>query len=547
VYFSPHLKHVVFLLLLHSFCVSAQGIDESFFNKKDSLRGYLNAYRSCFDVKFYDLSVKIDPGKRSLAGGNEIMLESTRDFEKIQLDLFANMIIDSVIYRGRRLSFEREENAFYVQFPDVITQGQRINLFIAYHGIPVIARFPPWDGGFVWEKDSLQRDWIGVSCQGIGASLWWPNKDHLSDRPDSMRISIDLPQHLTGVSNGRFIDTLALNKNYKRWIWKVSYPINNYNVSINIGHYSYFKENFMGKGGSLDLNYFVLDYNLEKARKQFRQVKPMLKCYEHYLGPFPFMQDGYKLVETPYYGMEHQSGIAYGNDFENNEFNFDYIIIHESGHEYWGNSVSIGDLGELWVHESFTTYMESLYIEYFHGKKAAIEYLEVQKEAISNQFPMLGPLHINYDNWMDSDIYFKGAWMLHSIRSSIDNDTAWFKLLNETYQEFKYRITTSLDIIKFMQANSEYDLEPIFNNFLNNPEVPELKVREIRKKGQILLKFKWTNVTNDFNMPVEIRYNEESHRLYPTKGKQKYSLEQAFDDEDVQYATDRFYFKVKGK
>jgi aminopeptidase N len=542
--FTIYLRTFIFLFLLQSFDVVAQRFAESGFTRKDSLRGHLNSNRSCFDVKYYDLSIRIDPETKSIFGYNRILLESTRDFQKIQLDLFSNMVIDSVVHNGTNLIVEREYDAFIIQFPDIVTKGQQIFLTIHYHGKPITAQFPPWDGGFVWEKDSLYRDWIGVSCQGIGASLWWPNKDHLSDRPDSMQISIEIPGSFTGVSNGKFIDTLSLNNGNKKWIWKVSYPINNYNVSINIGHYSYFKEKYNGEGGSVDLNFFVLDYNLEKAKKQFMQVQPMLRCYEYYFGPYPFINDGFKLVETPYYGMEHQSGIAYGNEYQNNEFDFDYIIIHESGHEYWGNSVSIGDLGEIWVHESFTTYMESLYMEYFHGREAAIEYLELQKETISNKFPMLGPLEVNYDNWMDTDIYFKGAWLLHSIRNTINDDSIWFKLLKETYQEFKYQIITSKDIIQFINANYEYDLEPVFNNFLNNEKIPVLKVTEKKKKDKRQLKYRWKDVNDDFNMPVEIYYNGDRHRLYPTLKKKKYFIERDLG-ENIQYATDRFYFRVK--
>jgi aminopeptidase N len=539
-------KITLFLFLCQFASIYAQVNSDSNFSRKDSLRGHLNPLRSCYDVKFYDLSIQIDPGSKSIKGSNHIFMKSTDEFQKIQLDLFSNMAIDSVVYNDIVLPIEREENAFYVHFPDMVNNGKFIYLSIYYHGIPIIAKYPPWDGGFVWEKDSLNRDWIGVSCQGIGASLWWPNKDHLSDRPDSMRISLDVPEKLTAVSNGKLLETISLDNGKKRWIWKVSYPINNYNVSINIGHYSYFSEMYRSLDGNLDLNYYVLDYNLDKAKKQFEQVKSMLMCYEHFFGSYPFINDGYKLVETPYYGMEHQSGIAYGNNYENNDFNFDYIIIHESGHEYWGNSISINDLGELWVHESFTTYMESLYIEYFHGRNTAIEYIELQKEEISNQRPMLGPLEVNYDNWMGTDIYYKGVWMLHSIRNTINDDSIWFELLKDTYQKFKYQTVTSNDIIHYMDANSDYDLKPIFNNFLTNENPPVLRVKEKRKKGRIELIYSWKDVKKDFNMPVDVRYGKENIRLFPTVKKKKQFLDE-LDGLEPQYATDLFYFVLDRK
>jgi aminopeptidase N len=270
----------------------------------------------------------------------------------------------------------------------------------------------------------------------------------------------------------------------------------------------------------------------------------MLECYEHYLGPYPFINDGFKLVETPYLGMEHQSAIAYGNDYENNEYDFDYIIIHESAHEYWGNSVSIKDLGELWVHESFTTYMESLFVEYFHGKAQAIEYLEYQKANITNQNPMLGPIDINYDNWMDTDIYYKGAWMLHSIRNTIGNDSLWFKLLKDTYQRFEYHTTTSREIINFMDSNTEYNLSPIFQNYLSNEKIPVLKVKEKRKRGETILTYKWKDVYRDFNMPAVIRYGQKIRRLYPARKKKRTVFDKR-NDVEIQYATDMFYYLLK--
>lgn len=532
--------------MLHSIETYPQRYLETNFTRKDSLRGHLNTYRSCFDVKYYDLSIHIDPITKSITGINHILLESTNEFQKIQLDLFSNLVIDSVEYDGNLLPFARDEDAFYVLFPKVIDTDHILMLHIYYHGKPVVASYPPWDGGFVWEIDSLYRDWIGVSCQGIGASLWWPNKDHLSDRPDSMQISLEVPGHLTGVSNGKLLDVISMDNGNRKWIWEVSYPINNYNVSINIGHYAHFKEQFQSEAGILDLNYYVLDYNLEKAKNQFKQVQPMLACYEHYFGPYPFYRDGYKLVETPYYGMEHQSGISYGNNFENNDFNFDYIIIHETGHEYWGNSISIGDLGELWIHESFTTYMESLFMEYFNGKDSTLIYMELQKETISNIYPMMGPLEVNYDNWMDTDIYFKGAWMLHSIRNTINNDAVWFNLLKNTYQKYKYQIVTSQDIISYMNAETKYDLGPIFNNFLTNENPPVLKVKEKRKKGKVDLTYSWIDVNKDFNMPVDVNYGWNHIRLYPAFKKKKLTLENVAM-ESLEYSTDKFYFIINKK
>jgi aminopeptidase N len=545
-------KQLIFFLLIQLLALfeitpvlPQYSIDQNY-SKGDSLRGSLNEFRSCFDVKYYDLLVGTDLQNHSISGMNRIQMEAVRDFDRIQLDLFSNMFIDSVIYNGNSLSIERTGHAFFIQFPGIIKKGKNISVTIYYNGRPAIAKYPPWDGGFVWAKDSLNRDWVGVSCQGIGASLWWPNKDHLSDRPDSMRISVVVPNYIQAISNGKLIEVINLDSDNSQWIWEVSYPINNYNVTINIGHFAHLQDHYMGQEGKLDLNYYVLDYNLEIARQQFKQVQPMLKCYEQYFGPFPFYNDGYKLVETPYYGMEHQSCISYGNDFQNNEFDFDYIIIHESGHEYWGNCISIRDMGELWIHEGFATYMESLFIEYFNGKEIALEYLAQQKPSIENRNPMLGPLNVNYDNWMDTDIYYKGSWMLHTIRSTINDDEIWFDLLKSVFQHFKYRTVTSEEIIRYMDSNIEYDLKPIFNNFLNIANPPELRINIKQRKEKVLLKYSWRNVNQDFNMPVDVHYGKEVIRLYPGIKKQKREFH-LIEDTEISFDTRHSYFMISIK
>ncbi len=537
---------ILFLFLLKTTSVFSQNTIYNYESGDDSLRGSLNEYRSCFDITYYDLSIKPDLYNHSISGSNHIQMKAVTDFERIQLDLFANMALDSVVYKGNSLSIERIGDAFFIQFPQIIKEGEHISVRVYYHGIPVIAKYPPWDGGFVWSRDSLNRDWVGVSCQGIGASLWWPNKDHLSDRPDSMRITLEVPNHLMGISNGKLMNIIELDSKNTKWIWEVSYPINNYNVTVNIGHFAHIKDHFIGMDGRLPLDYYVLDYNLDIARQQFKQVQSMLKCYEHYFGPYPFYNDGYKLVETPYYGMEHQSCIAYGNDFQNNEFDFDYIIIHESGHEYWGNCISIRDLGELWVHEGFTTYMESLYVEYFHGKEVALEYLEQQKSSIENTIAMLGPLNVNYDNWMDTDIYYKGSWMLHSIRNTIDDDAIWFDLLKAVFQQFKYKTVSSEEIINYLDSETDFNLKQIFNNYLNNPEPPELLVRIKQKKEDVQIKYAWRKVKKDFNMPVNMLYGNEVIRINPTVKKQKLEVP-LVEGEEIRFDTRLSYFMISRK
>jgi len=550
VVYSLHHSIRIGLIIFLFFFFIIPGISQERYDKDlsraDFLRGYLNEFRSCFDVQYYDLSVRVRPQQQAITGYNTIHLEAIGDFDRIQLDLFSNMTIDSVVYDGQLLPFERELNAFFIGFPILIRQGSEISLTIYYHGIPVKAKHPPWDGGFVWSRDSLHRNWIGVSCQGIGASLWWPNKDHLSDRPEGMRISLEVPEGLKGISNGKLQEVVPLQDGYNRWIWEVTYPINNYNVSINVGEYAHIRDSFDGLDGRLNLDYYVLDYNRDKAAEQFRQVQPMFTSYEKFFGPYPFYRDGYKLIETPYYGMEHQSGIAYGNDFRNNEYDFDYIIIHESGHEYWGNCISIQDLGELWVHESFTTYMESLFMEYFHGKQVALNYLSDQRLNIENMNPMLGPLNVNYDNWIDTDIYYKGTWMLHSIRNTVNNDSIWFNLLHNTFQHFKYKSVTSSEIVAYINAGTEYDLMPVFDHFLTRNNAPVLRIREKRKKDHIKLVYSWDGVGRDFNMPAEIHTESETLRIFPAARKQKKNLPPE-SGQQLNYYSDLFYYELNRK
>jgi aminopeptidase N len=332
---------------------------------------------------------------------------------------------------------------------------------------------------------------------------------------------------------------------FKKCTWEVSHPINNYNATLNIAHYDYFRDRYINSASeTLNLDYYVLDYHLGKAKDHFEQVKGMLECFEHYLGEYPFREDGYTLVETPYWGMEHQSCIAYGNDYENNAYGFDFIILHESAHEYWGNSVSVKDHAELWIHESFATYMENLYVEYFQGRKKAQQYLNDQKKMIYNIRPILGDLHVNYNEWKDADMYYKGSWMLHSIRNTLDNDSLWFDLLRRTYQEFKYQNITTADITGFMNDLTEYDLEPIFQHFLTTTEIPLLTVKMKNTKKGVRLIYRWTGVNRDFNMPVRIQAHDDRQiTLYPTTKRQKILLS-ADQKEHIRFDTDLFYYEL---
>ena len=411
------------------------------FTQKDSLRGALSPERSWFDVNYYNLDIEIDIESKSISGFNDIAFTVLADSSKMQLDLFENLSIDSVVYNGTLCEISRSFDAFFINFPLEFTVGATENVRVYYHGKPIAAKNAPWDGGFVWKKDKQGLPWIGVACQGLGASAWWPCKDHLSDEPDSMRITCSVPKEVRFIGNGNLeADSMVEDKRVSTW--KVSYPINTYNVTLNIADYSHLEDAYISNSDTLALDYYVLKGNEEKAIKQFAQVKPMLAVYEELFGAYPFWNDGYALVESPYLGMEHQSAIAYGNKYKPGylgrypgDMDFDFIVIHESGHESWGNSVSMNDLSDMWIHESFCTYTEALYVEQIYGYTSMLEYLLYQKDFISARSPILGVHGVN-NKGNSTDMYYKGSWMLHSIRNILNNDSLWFSIVKDIANDF---------------------------------------------------------------------------------------------------------------
>ncbi|QHV96057.1 M1 family metallopeptidase [Spirosoma endbachense] len=483
------------------------------FSHADSLRGSLRPERTCYDVTFYDLSLSVDPTTKRITGTNTIRYKAVRSFRRMQIDLFANMAIKSIQQNGKSLAYTRDGNAIFITTNDTQPAGQIRELTITYSGSPKIALNPPWGGGFVWRTDTTTAkspDWITVACEGTGASLWWPNKDHLSDEPDSMRIRCRVPAGLTCVSNGKLISQQPTQDGHQtEWTWFVHYPINNYNVTLNITDYAHIADTYTARDGQkLALDYYVLPGNVQKAKIHFEQVKTMLGCFEKYFGKYPFWRDGYKLVETPYWGMEHQSAIAYGNHYYNNPFGFDFIIIHESGHEYFGNSLSCADHAEMWIHEAFTTYAEALFVEYTQGKTEAVDYLNTQRKLIRNKFPMLGPLGVNYDQ-EDTDIYFKGTWMLHTIRNAVGDDAKWFAALKALTTEKRLSIVYTDEIVDFLSKKTEVDLKPLFNQYLRHPNLPSLEYKiNAKNTSELILSYRWVADADGFNLPVTVRVGQ---------------------------------------
>jgi len=505
---------IIFLFLI-GFSIHAQ---ESF-TRKDSLFGGLRFERTCFDVLRYDLNIKINPQEKSIVGFNEITFKVIENANKIQLDLFDNMAIDSIVFDTQKLTYKREFNAVFIDFKKALVKDTTQKLRFYYSGNPIVAKRAPWDGGFVFEKDSNGKDWIGVAVQGTGASLWFPCKDSQTDEPDNgSTIKVAVPNGLMNVSNGRFIGQQDLKNGYTRWDWEVKNPINSYDITINIGDYVHFGERYK----NLDLDYYVLRENEAKARVQFEQVKPMMDCFQSKFGTYPFAEDGYKLVETHYLGMEHQSAVAYGNKFQNgylgndlsgtgNGLLFDFIIIHESGHEWFGNSITSADVADMWIHEGFTCYTESVFLECQYGYEKAQQYINGLKRNIHNDKPIIGQYGVGNEG--SSDMYYKGALMLNTIRYIINDDSKWWEILLKYSNTFRHKIIDTPTVIAFFNQETGLNLTPIFNQYLKYKAVPILVVNIDKKKR---LSLKWNTEEPNFEMPVEVNINGKVNRILVT-------------------------------
>ena len=517
------------------------------FTRKDTLQGGLHPERTCFNVLHYDLNIKINPEEKYIVGYNDITFGMEGKSDEIQLDLFENMQVDSIIYDSKKLTYKREFNAVFIDFPEALqsigNKGKTIRFY--YSGKPIIAKNAPWDGGFVFRKDRQGKDWVGVACQGTGASLWYPCKDSQSDEPDfGVTIKVAVPNGLMNVSNGRFMGSENLKNGYTRWDWEVKNPINTYSITVNIGDYVQIHENYKG----LNLDYFVLRENEAKARVHFEEVKPMMDCFQSKFGPYPFAYDGYKLVETPYLGMEHQSAVAYGNKYVKGYLGtdrsqtgigllFDFIIIHESGHEWFGNSITSKDSADMWIHEGFTSYTESVYVECQYGYEKGQQYINGCKGNIDNTSPIIGPYGVNKQG--STDMYEKGALMLNTLRHIVDNDDKWWKILLKYSKTFRHKIIDTKTVVDFFNTETGMNLTTIFNQYLRYANIPILELR--KSKGK--LEFRWKADESKFNMPVDIKIKGKKYRLYPTKNwnNTKYKINNL---KDVKLLTDNFYINV---
>ena len=543
-----------FLILFLSLFSVKSSCQEFFLS--DSLRGSLSSYRSCYDVFFYDLNVTIDDENKELINSyNDFYISSLEDFDKIQIDLFSNLKINSIEFNETKLFFKRKFNAVFIDFPEIIKKGNKIKFRINYEGAPREAVNPPWDGGFSWDYDKNKNPWIGVSCQGLGASSWWPCKDHQSDEPDSMRITCTVRSPLKCISNGKLITNKSeYDMNLKSKVnvssWFVSYPINNYNVTLCVAEYTHFSDYYLSNTDTLDLDYYVLSYNENKAKEHFKQVKPMLKCFESFFGQYPFLNDGFSLIETPYLGMEHQSAIAYGNNYlpgynGNKNFiaglDFDYIIVHETGHEWWGNSITTNDIADMWIHEGFCTYSEVIYVECIYGYDTMLDYVNNQKRFVRNDKPIVGPYNVNKKG--SNDMYQKGSLMLHTLRNLINDDELWFSILKGISIDFKYKVLDGKDIIEYINRKVDFNLSLFFNQYLFNSKIPILEYK-IQKEGrEYVLLYRW-NAIKDFNMKLLINDGEKNIWISPNSEWKEYTIGNV-DIKNFSIRDDLFYVDTK--
>ena len=498
------------VLLLATICTYAQPLHQkSRFTHQDTLRGSITPERAWWDVVSYAIEVAPDFTSKTIQGKNEIRFKVLKAAKRMQIDLQEPMEISRAHMAKENLKMRREGNVYYIDFPQNLKEGSLQSITLTFKGKPREAINPPWDGGWIWKKDAKGRPWMTVACQGLGASVWYPCKDHQSDEPDSASITVLVPDSLVAVSNGKLKSTTKSGNGKISYKWEVTNPINNYNIVPYIGKYVNFGETYEGEKGDLHCNYWVLDYDLEKAKKQFTQVPQMLKAFEHWFGPYPFYEDDYKLVESPHLGMEHQSAVAYGNKFLNGYLGhdlsetgwgekWDYIIVHESGHEWFANNITSKDIADMWVHEGFTDYSETLFTEYYYGKEAGDEYVQGIRKKIENDKPIIGPYGVNQEG--SGDMYFKGANILHTIRQVLNDDEKFRNTLRGLNRKFYHQTVTSAQVENYISEQAGRDLSKVFDQYLRTTQIPVLELKKTADK----IEYRWANCIEGFNMPVKL-------------------------------------------
>jgi len=516
------------LFFLLSFYLRGQSANGKIYTKADTLRGSITPERAWWNLLHYNLQVTPDIAQKTLQGNVDVRFRAIKAGRYLQIDLQQPLMIDSVTtavsaIKNRQLSFKRNGNVAIVDYGKILSSGRQSSIRIYYHGTPREAIHPPWDGGVSWKKDPGGSPFVATSCQGLGASSWWPCKDHQADEPDAgMLISIRAPDTLTAVSNGRLKQQIQHNDRTKTWVWEVKSPINNYGVSMNIGKYSLIQDQFKGASGLLSLDYYVLQPDKDSVLQQLKQVKPMLQCFEHWFGPYPFYKDGYKLVEVPYLGMEHQSNVAYGNKFKNGYLGkdlsgtgwglkWDFIIIHESGHEWFGNNITSADIADMWIHEGFTNYSETLFTEWLNGKQAGNEYNFGSRKNIQNDRPIIAPYQVQATG--SGDMYYKASSMIHSIRMAMNNDEQFRLMLREMNRKYWHAIVSTSELEKFMPRYTGFSVKGIFDQYLRGIRVPVLEYYLSYQKDKLV--YRWIDAVNGFDLPLRIPAGGDTIRIRP--------------------------------
>ncbi|MFD2561388.1 M1 family metallopeptidase [Aquimarina rubra] len=492
------------------------------FTRQDTLRGSITPERAWWDLSYYHLDISVDPDKKTIEGKNTIHYKVLENHNVLQVDLQPPLVIEKVVQDGKELKVTSEENAHFITLDKKQKKGTINSLEVYYSGKPREAVRAPWDGGISWKKDANGKHFIASSCQGLGASVWWPNKDHMYDEVDSMLVSVTVPKGLMNVGNGRLRKVEERDPDTNTFHWFVSNPINNYGVNINIGDYVHFGEKYEGEKGELDMDYYVLRDNLEAAKKQFKDAPRTMKAFEYWFGPYPFYEDSFKLVEVPYLGMEHQSSVTYGNKYVNgylgNDLSgtgwglkFDFIIIHESGHEWFANNITYKDIADMWIHESFTAYSENLFLDYHYSKEASSEYVIGTRQGIRNDKPIIGQYDVNHEG--SSDMYYKGANMLHTLRQLIEDDEKWRSILRGLNKEFYHQTVTTKQIEDYISEKTKIDLTAFFNQYLRDTRIPTLEYG-FDDNG---LKYRYIDIVEDFDMPVRLIIDGKDQWVQPNR------------------------------
>ncbi len=548
------MKKLLFVLAFFPIIVTAQ-----IFTHADTLRGSVTPERAWWDARHYDLHVAFDIENQGISGRNTITYEVLKNEQaRLQIDLMAPLLLDSAVQDGKRLVWQQDGNAYFIQLGSAQEVGSFRKISLYYHGKPTVANRPPWDGGVIWGKDENSRPWVSVACQGVGPSIWYPNKDHQYDEPDSAAMHITCPQPLVGVANGRLRNRTDNGNGTATYTWAVVNPINNYNLIPYVGHYKHFEDFYIGEEGKLSLDFWVMDYNLAKAKSKFLTETPkMLKCFEHWFGPYPFYEDGFKLVESPHLGMEHQSAIAYGNGYQNGYrgrdlsdtgvgLKWDFILVHESGHEWFGNNISTKDIADMWVHESFTNYSETLYTGCEVGEEFATTYNVGCRALIGNREPIIGTYDVNHEG--SGDMYYKGGSMLHTMRAVIDDDEKFRQILRGLNKTFWHQTVTTKQVEDYVSKEAGIDFSKVFDQYLRTTDIPVLEVSLVEKKTrdghEKLLQFRWTKCVPGFNLPLLVKLGPNKWTwIRPTTERQAVN----FQMENLsEFAVDRrFYVKVK--